>query len=508
MMDALDTMAHAAIMPARTDTANRLPSEALRLFEIGQDLVNERRHAEAAHCFRGATGAAPAYALAHNGLGVALHGMRRYEGAVEAFRRAVELQPDLRIARRNLAMLLVELRRLDESLSLWRAELLSGREGLQWLNQLVTASMRSRDLTRAGDYATVLAAVRRASPWYPRRTDDSTPMIPVQTRKEFLTVPKLRHDADQLRYLQRRSVLGAEFSPVIDEYERLAERMARVDPNARIPLERDVQRSIGHVYNRIIHVRPTPRLRRALSDRWDPAAVERAYIGMAPGVVVIDDFLTPEALDGVRQFCLESTVWFANRYAHGRLGAFLHDGFNCPLLLQVAEELRTAFPQVIGNRYTLRQLWGFKNADNLPGDATVHADFAAVNVNFWITPEEANLDPASGGLVVYGVDAPAHWDFYTYNGRADIIKPFLVQQGARSITIPYRQNRAIIFNSDLFHATAAVRFRPGYEDRRINVTMLYGDRSEDVHHRTASPEQAEVTRNAWRSAAFARARGS
>lgn len=32
---------------------------------------------------------------------------------------------------------------------------------------------------------------------------------------------------------------------------------------------------------------------------------------------------------------------------------------------------------------------------------SVHADSAAVNLNFWITPDEANLDPSSGGLVVY-----------------------------------------------------------------------------------------------------------
>lgn len=32
---------------------------------------------------------------------------------------------------------------------------------------------------------------------------------------------------------------------------------------------------------------------------------------------------------------------------------------------------------------------------------TIHADSASVNLNFWVTPDEANLDPTSGGLVVY-----------------------------------------------------------------------------------------------------------
>jgi hypothetical protein len=35
----------------------------------------------------------------------------------------------------------------------------------------------------------------------------------------------------------------------------------------------------------------------------------------------------------------------------------------------------------------------------------------AVNVTLWITPEDANLDPTSGGLAVYDVNAPLSWDF-------------------------------------------------------------------------------------------------
>ena len=33
-----------------------------------------------------------------------------------------------------------------------------------------------------------------------------------------------------------------------------------------------------------------------------------------------------------------------------------------------------------------------------------------------------------------------------------------------------------MFNSDLYHETAPLDFHEGYENRRINVTMLYGRR--------------------------------
>jgi hypothetical protein len=220
--------------------------------------------------------------------------------------------------------------------------------------------------------------------------------------------------------------------------------------------------------------------------------------------VVIDDFLTPEALHSLRLFCIESTVWFGNRYADGRLGALFFSGFNCPLLLQIAEEIRDQLPDQIGTRHALRQLWGFKNTCVLPANSTVHADFAAINVNLWITPTQANLDDASGGMVIYDVDAPPSWNFATYNQDIDAIRNFLASHPHRVIRVPYRQNRVIIFNSDLFHATEAVCFRRDYESHRINVTMLYGERSQDAHHPTISfPSQNSA---AWRSSAFSRTR--
>ncbi len=46
------------------------------------------------------------------------------------------------------------------------------------------------------------------------------------------------------------------------------------------------------------------------------------------------------------------------------------------------------------------------------------------------------------------------------------------------MTVPYRANRAVIFDSDLFHETDRIRFADGYQNRRINITMLYGRRGD------------------------------
>jgi hypothetical protein len=190
-----------------------------------------------------------------------------------------------------------------------------------------------------------------------------------------------------------------------------------------------------------------------------------------PQIAVIDNFLTPEALEGLKRYCLEEPVW---RTAHrdSYLGAFLGRGFACPLLGQIAQELRARLPDVFQD-YTLQELWGFKYDSKLAG-INVHADEAAVNVNFWLTPDEANLDPESGGLVIWDVAAPLDWPFDKFNNDNDAIRDFLARSGARPIRVPYRANRAVIFDSDLFHQTDTIRFKDGYLNRRINVTLLYG----------------------------------
>jgi hypothetical protein len=427
------------------------------------------------------------------------------------FRQALDVDPAMRTARRNLARLLVRTGRTNQSLDLWRAEWDSGTEGRTWMQDLVTTALGHRMLSLAGEYAAIVAQLRWGTGVLPLAPGAPADEKTWQSPSHPLSVPKMRHDIGQFEYLLRERVVGDEFEGVVSRYRNVLSRLLSQDPDARIPLASDEYRSIRDVYNRLVHVRETPRAPRALSGMWDAESIQDVYLDHPPGVVCVDDFLSDEALAELRLFCLESTIWSTNRYAHGRLGSFFQDGFNCPLLLQIAEELQSALPRVIGDRYPLRQLWGFKSGPTLPADATTHADFAAVNVNFWITPEAANLDPSSGGLVVYDVDAPMHWDFATYNGRSDVIRPFLKQQESRAMVIPYRQNRAVIFNSDLFHGTDRVVFAEGYENLRVNITFLYGDREKDADHRNLARGELSCPPaypGAWRSAAFARARSS
>ena len=108
----------------------------------------------------------------------------------------------------------------------------------------------------------------------------------------------------------------------------------------------------------------------------------------------------------------------------------------------------------------------------LPG-TDIHGDDADFSLNFWITPDAANLDPDTGGLVVWDKTAPSNWSFNDYNSGGDRVRQFLRDQNAESMIIPYRANRAVLFEGHLFHQTDGFTFAPGFANRRRSLTFLF-----------------------------------
>jgi tetratricopeptide (TPR) repeat protein len=483
------------------------------LLRRGHALSQRGAHSEAEKIFRAVIDQTPLNAMAWNNLGWVREEIGDLEEALRCYQEALRIDESHTLARRNLSRLFVRAGTAEKARMLFHRELSSGSQGYEWCMRAVTDAFVNEDYRSAGDIARIMAELRWGSRWYPRLLAPTEEALVAPAAERYLTIAKLRHDVAQMEYLEARNLLGFDSSTYRQAYKLIAERLKAAGIQHQVPLNLADEETIGEIYNRFLYVRETPRVGRALSSNWNGVDVGRRYSGPDVGVVVIDNFLSTEALEALRDFCLESTVWTANRYGHGRLGAFFQDGFNCPLLLQIAEELRAAMPDVIRPEYPLRQVWAFKNTESLPAAATLHADFAAVNVNFWITQESANLDVDSGGMDVYDVSAPLWWDFMSYNGRADLMRVLLRDRKARSLSVSYRANRAIIFNSDLFHATQAVNFAEGYTNQRMNVTFLFGDREKDSHF--CQPANPMVTisgdsgaRSAWRSLAFRRARSS
>ena len=407
------------------------PQHPAVLSNLGGLLAANRNAAEGIALLRRAVTAAPQTAAARYNLAIALKNGGELEQAVAEYRAAVELKPDYVDGWHNLGNALLDLGRVDEA---------------------------------AAAYESATQVRRR--PGAPPTGDGFAKMNP----------GKLRHDIEQLRYLIDGGRLGADAQKLVADHEAaLALLPANMSGAAATLLPAELRQRLAPSYNRLLYRPPAEReAGGAVNPGLDATAIEPDYRRHGPGITFIDDFLTPVALASLRRFCLEATVWYESRYANGYLGAFLDDGFCCPLLLQIAEELRRALPGIFGP-HTLRKLWGFKYDSRLSG-IPMHADFAAVNVNFWVTPDDANLDPEGGGLIVWDKEAPLEWDFAKYNNDQAALRRFLTQSQAHPVPVPHRQNRVVIFNSDLIHETAPLKFREGYENRRVNITMLYGKR--------------------------------
>jgi tetratricopeptide (TPR) repeat protein len=203
-------------------------------------------------------------------------------------------------------------------------------------------------------------------------------------------------------------------------------------------------------------------------------AVMRAWKTRWPQFVVLDDFLMPQALDRLRLYCAGSTVW-RRVYAAGYIGATPEDGFACPLMAQIVEETRQLFPEILAP-HPFRYLGAFKYDSTLSTGTNTHADNSAVNFNLYIVPDTANQDPEGGGMYIWDVAVPQGEDMRIYNGNEARARQFLADSKAQMTAIPHKANRAILFKSDLFHKTADCRFREGYLNKRINVSMLFGHR--------------------------------
>jgi hypothetical protein len=291
---------------------------------------------------------------------------------------------------------------------------------------------------------------------------------PASAPRAPLTRTGLEHDLEQRRHLSARGRAPAPDAAAVAAAEAVLADLVR----AGAAEADDAQaRRLAAFYARPFPFDPPPALPGgALAPGLDRAAVEADYRRDDPGATHFDGLLRPEALAALRRFCLESGVWAHAHYRDGYVGATVGSGFCAPLLLQVAAELAAAFPGLFAG-HGLRNMWAFHYGASAKG-IRIHADDAAVNVNFWVTPDEANLDPASGGLVLWRKAAPADWSFKEYNADEDRARRFV--EGTPSVRVPHRQNRAVVFHSSLFHRTDDLRFRPGYEDHRLNITLLFG----------------------------------
>ncbi len=398
----------------------------------------------------------------HADQGLILVQLSRFEEALASYDRALTLQPGNSKVHANRGGTLYDLDRFAEALSSYEAALALNPDCIGAKEQCLSLC-----LMQANDTARIMQLATEISEHHAAEDAEKT--------RRFKAIPDYRvlHDFEQTAYLLQTD---QDIPGLREAHAGLGGALSR----QRVGLAGDlialteVEAGVIARFREQVIRDPAPAFAGpSLNPDNDWAAIEDQYFTGGPERVVIDNILSEQALKDLQHFSMASTIWrleYPNRY----LGAFPRGGFVSPLHLQIANELRQKMPRIFGE-HALEQMWGFKytSAQTAKG-INVHADFARVNLNFWITPDDANLDPQSGGMIVYDTPAPASWSFEEYNSDPARVYAFLKDRNARAETVPYKCNRAVLFNSNLFHETDIIRFKEGYENRRINVTYLFG----------------------------------
>ncbi len=340
------------------------PGHADAAIELARNAAAEGKASDAVGILRRAFVLRPDHFALGTSLGVLLAQIGCADQAIDVLQQVETLQPALAVGAFNLANALKSSGRLAEAAVKYRAAIARDpRFAAAHSNLGNTLALLGRvdDAAEAHDRAT---ALRRGPSALIAETDPLS-------RKT--SEGKLRHDIEQLEHLSAR---GKDVSNVLSLYRAVLRDLPAPAPGKHmVELPVQARAALASTYNRLWHRIAAPRLAEgALNPKLDARAIEADYALNTPGITHVDDLLRPEALESLRRFCLESTIWFQFTYANGYLGAFWEQGFWCPLLAQIQEELRLALPAIFGE-HLLRKLWAFKYDSRLSG-IPMHADFA------------------------------------------------------------------------------------------------------------------------------------
>ncbi|MDB9843091.1 tetratricopeptide repeat protein [Porticoccaceae bacterium] len=382
---------------------------------------------------------APQMHQAFNNLGAAYHDLGNHKFAIENHKRAIELNPEYSEGYLGLGVSLIADGKKQEALQIFKE----------------------------------CFALMRGNTAHP-------------DHRSFKLISKAKIDFDisQFEYLADVTDQTERFKTLASLYKKISSEINWQSETDVLLLSDRHKELLKHSFNRPIHMLEAPEIKgTTLNEALDRELITSNYFSHESGLAHFDDFLNQEAIEQLRTFLLGSTIWYDYFHPGGYVGAYLKEGLACPLILQIAEDLRESFPDIFKN-HPLNQVWAFTHdsrahkSDNTLAGIGVHGDDAAINVNFWITPKAANLNAKSGGLVVYDAEAPSQWDFKKINNPTNIERlcQHIQDQGDNKTVVPYNENRVCIFNSNLLHQMDSFEFMDGYDCRRIAVTMLFGRR--------------------------------
>ena len=440
------------------------PYHSSALHNMGVILAQKHKQQEAIGYFDRAIVALPDYAEAFNNKGSALLALGKIDQAVASYKQSLKIRPDYWEAELNLANTLMKMNEQRKALDVY-AKLLKidpHNYSATFNAGLANLALGKLDNAQQCFFKTMIM-----------RQSEQHPIFD-QKYYCYTTKAKLLHDVEQFRYLSKIGSNEIDFDTIADKYEKLISEINwKKTSRSIVELTEKEQLRIAESYNRSLHISNLPKFYNGVvNPLLETKRISQQYNKSTPNLAYFDHFLTKDALINLRKFMLGSTIWYDFFHIDGQLAAYLENGLANPLLYKIAHDIKTLLPEIFGS-LPLTQVWAFKNLYGNQG-IDLHADSGAVSLNFWITPDEANLGTGQGGLLINETPPPQNWKLNNYYKDAKLIEEYLYKTGGKTQSIPYRENRAVIFKSELFHKSDVVNFKSGYKNNRINITMIFG----------------------------------
>lgn len=203
------------------------------------------------------------------------------------------------------------------------------------------------------------------------------------------------------------------------------------------------------------------------AQNWEQ--IEAQFFDTEPyNYAIIDTFLTPEVCRQVRASILGNKGWSLMNWQADEL--FIRN-FEMPLLEAISASITAHLPRIFENLELVQHI-AFMHYRNK--GLCAHSDTGRVTVDLWLTPDEYNREPETGGLICYDVKREPGQQIHEFNARPWCVDYLNAHTKGGKAKLGYKFNRAVIFDARTFHASDRIDFvSEGAHTFRINYALLY-----------------------------------
>ena len=180
------------------------------------------------------------------------------------------------------------------------------------------------------------------------------------------------------------------------------------------------------------------------------------------GYVIFDNFLKEEYATRLKEFVYNTNIRNDYYFDYAAINLSKKEPFHghiwFPLLSSIVSEISSNFS--LFKKYEFVRGWAFIHENFQTRSVSPHLDGLPLTMNFWVTPEQCieTCSDEYNGIVI--TDAKS-------------LRQFESEKNYKKINVPYKFNRAMIFNGNNVHYSLKSRFKDGYKNKKVNFTFLF-----------------------------------